>query len=288
MKDKLNIYSRNITSQHGEDGILDYIINSLNGKINQTCCEFGAWDGIYLSNVYNLVQNKGYKALYIEPDKKKFYKLKNNFEGKNVITLNKYVSFEGKDKLDEILLENNFNTNFDLLSIDIDGNDYHIFSSLEKFKPKIIIIEFNPLIPNEVEFINKKDMKINQGSSALSLYNLAKKKGYTLVAATEVNLFFIHNNFVNKIIDTQDAKIDEIIDDKACRNFIFVGFNGEIFTSKKFKIPWHKIEVDKIKILPNFLQKLPDNYNFIENKIFRLFRNYLNPKRLIKKFRKLK
>ena len=284
----LNNFKKKIYSQNGEDGIIEEILNRFGKDIDQTCCEFGAWDGIYLSNVYNLVQNKGYKALYIEPDKKIFNKLKNNFEGKNVITLNKYVSFEGKDKLDEILLENNFNTNFDLLSIDIDGNDYHIFSSLEKFKPKIILIEFNPLIPNEVEFINKKDMKINQGSSALSLYNLAKKKGYTLVAATEVNLFFIHNNFVNKIIDTQDAKIDDIVDDKAYRNFIFVGFDGKIFTSKKLKLPWHKIEVDEIKILPHFLQKYPHNYNFIENKIFRLFRNYLNPKRLIKKFRKLK
>jgi len=284
----LNNFKKKFYSQNGEDGIIEEILNRFGKDIDYTCCEFGAWDGIYLSNVYNLVKNKGYKALYIEADKKKFDKLKNNFEGKNVITVNKHVSFEGKDKLDEILLENNFNINFDLLSIDIDGNDYHIFNSLEKFKPKIILIEFNPLIPNEVEFINKKDMKINQGSSALSLYNLAKKKGYTLVAATEVNLFFIHNNFVKKIIDTQDAKIDDIIDDKAYRNFIFVGFDGKIFTSKKLELPWHKIEVDEIKILPHFLQKYPLNYNFIENKIFRLFRNYLNPKRLIKKFRKLK
>ena len=284
----LNNFKKKFYSQNGEDGIIEEILNRFGKDIDYTCCEFGAWDGIYLSNVYNLVKNKGYKALYIEADKKKFDKLKNNFEGKNVITVNKHVSFEGKDKLDEILLENNFNINFDLLSIDIDGNDYHIFNSLEKFKPKIILIEFNPLIPNEVEFINKKDMKINQGSSALSLYNLAKKKGYTLVAATEVNLFFIHNNFVKKIIDTQYAKIDDIIDDKAYRNFIFVGFDGKIFTSKKLELPWHKIEVDEIKILPHFLQKYPLNYNFIENKIFRLFRNYLNPKRLIKKFRKLK
>ena len=284
----LNNFKKKFYSQNGEDGIIEEILNRFGKDIDYTCCEFGAWDGIYLSNVYNLVKNKGYKALYIEADKKKFDKLKNNFKGKNVITVNKHVSFEGKDKLDEILLENNFNINFDLLSIDIDGNDYHIFNSLEKFKPKIILIEFNPLIPNEVEFINKKDMKINQGSSALSLYNLAKKKGYTLVAATEVNLFFIHNNFVKKIIDTQDAKIDDIIDDKAYRNFIFVGFDGKIFTSKKLELPWHKIEVDEIKILPHFLQKYPLNYNFIENKIFRLFRNYLNPKRLIKKFRKLK
>ena len=146
----LNNFKKKIYSQNGEDGIIEEILNRFGKDIDQTCCEFGAWDGIYLSNVYNLVQNKGYKALYIEPDKKKFYKLKNNFEGKNVITLNKYVSFEGKDKLDEILLENNFNTNFDLLSIDIDGNDYHIFNSLEKFKPKIILIEFNPRINQSI------------------------------------------------------------------------------------------------------------------------------------------
>ena len=71
MKDKLNIYSRNITSQHGEDGILDYIINSLNGKINKTCCEFGAWDGIFASNCYNLWKNKGWSAVLIESDKDK-------------------------------------------------------------------------------------------------------------------------------------------------------------------------------------------------------------------------
>ena len=275
----LNNFKKKIYSQNGEDGIIEEILNRLGKEVDYTCCEFGAWDGIWLSNVYNLIKNKGYKGLYIEADEKKFHKLKKNFEGKNVITVNKYVSFDGKDKLDEILLENNFNIDFDLLSIDIDGVDYHIFNSLEKFKPKIILIEFNPLIPNEVEFINKKDMKINQGSSALSLYNLAKEKDYTLVAATEVNLFFIHNNFVNKVIDIQDTKIDDIVDDKAYRNFIFVGYDGKIFTSKKLELPWHKMEVDEIKIIPHFLQKFPDNYNFIENKIFRLFRRLFKYKK---------
>ena len=60
-------------SQCGEDLILADFFDKT--KLNKGFFfEFGAWDGIYLSNVYNLVQNKGYKALYIEPDKKKFYK----------------------------------------------------------------------------------------------------------------------------------------------------------------------------------------------------------------------
>lgn len=280
----LNNSKKKIYSQNGEDGIIEEILNRLVDNLDKTCCEFGAWDGIYLSNVYNLIKNKDYKALFIEADKNKFKKLNNNFDGKKIIALNKCVSFEGKNKLDQILLENNFNTNFDLLSIDIDGNDYHIFDSLENFKPKIIVIEFNPLIPNEVEFIQKKDIKINQGSSALSFYNLAKRKNYTLVAATEINLFFVHNNYISKVTDNIDPKLDEIVDDKPYRNFIFTGFDGKIFTSKKFNMPWHKIDVDEIKILPNFLQKFPDNYNFLEKTIFKLYRNYINPKRLVKKF----
>lgn len=280
----LNNSKKKIYSQNGEDGVIEEILNRLVDNLDKTCCEFGAWDGMYLSNVYNLIKNKDYKALFIEADKNKFKKLNNNFDGKKIITLNKYVSFEGKNKLDQILLENNFNTNFDLLSIDIDGNDYHIFDSLENFKPKIIVIEFNPLIPNEVEFIQKKDIKINQGSSALSFYNLAKRKNYTLVAATEINLFFVHNNYISKVTDNIDPKLDEIVDDKPYRNFIFTGFDGKIFTSKKFNMPWHKIDVDEIKILPNFLQKFPDNYNFLEKTIFKLYRNYINPKRLVKKF----
>tara|TARA_B100000579_G_scaffold382063_1_gene351004 strand:+ start:429 stop:1310 length:882 start_codon:yes stop_codon:yes gene_type:complete len=280
----LNNSKKKIYSQNGEDGVIEEILNRLVDNLDKTCCEFGAWDGMYLSNVYNLIKNKDYKALFIEADKNKFKKLNNNFDGKKIITLNKYVSFEGKNKLDQILLENNFNTNFDLLSIDIDGNDYHIFDSLQNFKPKIIVIEFNPLIPNEVEFIQKKDIKINQGSSALSFYNLAKRKNYTLVAATEINLFFVHNNYISKVTDNIDPKLDEIVDDKPYRNFIFTGFDGKIFTSKKFNMPWHKIDVDEIKILPNFLQKFPDNYNFLEKTIFKLYKNYINPKRLVKKF----
>ncbi len=50
---------------------------------------------------------------------------------------------------------------FDFLSIDIDGCDYHIFEQLELFTPKIICIEFNHMIPNEVEFVQVKTLLLN-------------------------------------------------------------------------------------------------------------------------------
>jgi hypothetical protein len=42
---------KNVYSQNGEDGIIDYILNKIPDKDNW-CCEFGAWDGKYLSNTY--------------------------------------------------------------------------------------------------------------------------------------------------------------------------------------------------------------------------------------------
>ena len=83
--------------------------------------------------------------------------------------------------------------------------------------------------------------------------------------------------------DELDPKLDEIVDDTHHRNFIFTGFDGKIFTSKKFNMPWHKIDIDEFKILPNFLQKYPDNYNLLERIIFRLYKFYINPKKLFKK-----
>ena len=63
-------YAKNIFSQNGDDGIIEKIFEHL--KINDgVVVEFGAWDGIYLSNVYNLWKNKNFSALLIESDEGK-------------------------------------------------------------------------------------------------------------------------------------------------------------------------------------------------------------------------
>ena len=74
------------------------------------------------------------------------------------------------------------------MSIDIDGNDYHIFEGLDIYQPKLICIEFNPTIPNEVNFSQKANMSVNQGSSALALIELAKKKLYSPVVVLNLQV----------------------------------------------------------------------------------------------------
>ena len=223
----------------------------------------------------------------MNPIKKKFRELNNNFKDRNIIKINSFVEVEGKNSLDNILKTHEFDKDFDFLSIDVDGNDYHLFDSLKIFTPKIICIEFNPSIPNEVEFFQINNVKLNQGSSILSLANLAKTKGYSPVAATYTNLFLINDNYLNLIVEKNNLSVSDIRDDSHVRNFIFFGYDGEIFTSKNIYLPWHGISLKKIRFLPQILKNYPPNYNYFQIVFFLLFKLMINPLKYLKKIIKI-
>jgi hypothetical protein len=116
----LAAYARNITSQCGEDGILEHIFKIIPDR-NRHCVEFGAWDGKYLSNVWNLTRNHGWKALFIEANPHRFRKLQaNHRDNPRAICLNRLVQYAGPNSLDRILHEVGFPKDVDLVSIDID------------------------------------------------------------------------------------------------------------------------------------------------------------------------
>ena len=277
-----NIYKKNTFSQFGEDGIIEEIFKRLSDVSDKKCCEFGAWDGKFLSNTCNLITNHNYEAILIEADKKKFDELNVNFPDKKIIKINKFVNFSGENSLDNILENNSFNKDFDFLSIDIDGCDYWILESLSKFTPKVICIEFNPSIPNKVEFIQEKNMKINQGSSAKSIIDLGLKKNYFPIASTDCNLFFVHNKFKKKITSLDKFDINQLLPNSN-DNYIFCGYDGTVFTSKPLNLIWHKITIKKIKILPKILNIYPGNYNFFQRILIKIFKFYCNPIKYLSK-----
>jgi hypothetical protein len=187
----LRKFESNIKSQYGEDGVISEIFHRI-GTENKICVEFGAWDGIHLSNSWNLWHNLNWNAYLIEGDSEKVKVLQKTiapFPG--VHALEAYVMPEGQNSLDQILAKQNLPKNFDLLSIDIDGDDYHIFENLNHFKPRVIIIEFNPTVPAHLEMVQERGEQM--GASALSIIKLGESKGYTAVHITAVNLFFITN-----------------------------------------------------------------------------------------------
>jgi hypothetical protein len=142
--DKMNLnnllsHRRNIYSQNGEDGIIEIIFSEI-GIEHYACCEFGAWDGIHLSNCRKLIL-EGWNAVMIEGDADKFNDLCKTYKDNDrVKAINMFIDSEN-NSLDRILGDNKIE-NLDFLSIDIDGLDYQIFESL-KIRPRVICVEIN-------------------------------------------------------------------------------------------------------------------------------------------------
>ena len=59
-------YQNNVYSQHGEDGCINELFKRLNICDGGWACEFGAADGKWLSNTFNLVENKNFNCVMIE------------------------------------------------------------------------------------------------------------------------------------------------------------------------------------------------------------------------------
>lgn len=193
---ELKKYEKNITSQWGEDGIITEIFKRI-GDGNKTCVEFGAWDGKHMSNCWNLWQNKDWKSILIEGEIDRVESLKNDLKNfPKVIPVHRFVEISGPNSLDSILDEVGQHETIDLLSIDIDSDDYAVFKSLER-KPRVVIIEYNPTIPPHIDLVQKQGEYI--GSSISSTYSLAKEKGYSLAHLTFTNLILVLDSEWDKL-----------------------------------------------------------------------------------------
>jgi predicted SAM-dependent methyltransferase len=187
-----------IWSQRGEDGIIEAIFTTLNIKTGYAV-ELGAWDGIKYSNVYNLI-TKGWSATLIEGDEKKHSLLVKNMEKyENVKCVQKIISLERGNTLDEILIKTDTPRHFDILSLDLDGCDYWIWDNL-RFHPKVVIVEYNSNWEDSitVPYNSHHNWDGTQfyGASGLALTRLAGERGYDLIGhIPNNNLIFIDKNY---------------------------------------------------------------------------------------------
>lgn len=265
--------SKNVYSQSSEDSIIQQLLLliSESHSLSKWCVEFGAWDGKFLSNTFNLVENYSYKGVYIEGSKKHFINLKKNMKNFEVICLNKYIGIDKYNNLDYILSATPIPVDFDILSIDIDGCDFYILESIKKYRPKIIIIEYNPTIPNDVYFVQQADFSVNHGASALAIQKLAQSKDYSVVALTETNLILVDNKYIkNEWNIVSDLSL--LMPEKDTKIIIFFGYDGTILsnTSRIF-YPWLDLSFlpKDLQVIPKHLRKY--NKSFVQKILFGIY-----------------
>jgi hypothetical protein len=201
-----NKYKKNIHSQNGEDGIIEELLKRL-GISGGWVCEFGAWDGIHLSNTFALIE-KGFSGVYIEGDVEKYNDLLRTCSvHKNIVPVRKFVSHtSAENSLDSILDGTPIPKDFDVLSIDIDSFDYQVWESFTKFQPKLVVIEINSgTDPNNTEHIHSPGKYA--GTSFLPMRRLGESKGYKFVLHTG-NMIFVRNDLFDKL----NIKYDNVLE----------------------------------------------------------------------------
>jgi hypothetical protein len=162
-----------------EERILSRLLRRI-GATNRIAVEFGAKDGVYKSNTARL-RGKGWRTVLFDSEPE------SDTVEKALIT---------PENVNEIFAAHDIPQTFDVLSIDIDGNDLWVWEALT-YQPRIVIIEYNPshdsdrsvTVPNDPDRV--WDRTNYYGASVLALCRLGRRKGYRLDAFTKSNLVFV-------------------------------------------------------------------------------------------------
>ena len=190
-------YGAKAYSQNDEDGILAEIFRRI-GTTDKTFVEIGAGDGMENNTVALLLQ--GWRGLWVESDGTKSARAKTNlaaFVGSDQLRIEDVLVT--RDNIDPLLQKTAPGTHPDLLSIDVDGNDYHLWQAVHSISPRVVVIEYNaswfPPMSLAAAYQERFEWKHNTyfGASLKALERLAERKGYHLVGCcfAGVNAFFV-------------------------------------------------------------------------------------------------
>lgn len=254
-------HRRNVYSHNGEDGVLEFLISQLPAS-NRWAVEFGAWDGRWASNTCNLLESKNWQVVFIECDSKKFSDLTRNHGAKpGAHLVHKFIGFEGADSLDGILGSiQGCPEDPDIISMDIDGCEYHLWESMQRFRPKIIVVEYNASIPLDYEYIQPKDFSVSHSSSLRAFVNLGRRKGYTLISVLDYNLIFMEDTVLSAT-SLKPATPEELFApffDKF-QTRLWQSQDGVLHLIGNNRMLWHGVTIDerKIQVLPRVLRFNP-------------------------------
>ncbi len=194
-----------VFSQWGEDGIIDYLISALNIN-DHSFIEFGV-ENYKEANTKFLLLNRNWSGMILDSSKENIQSIKESeiYWKYDLTVLNEFVT---KDNINQ-LIKNNFDKKIGLLSIDVDGNDYWIWESIETINPSIVIVEYNArfgnkkklVVPYKKNFDRKTEhySMIYYGASLQALADLGNKKGYKFICCNKAgnNAFFVKKDLIN-------------------------------------------------------------------------------------------
>jgi len=218
---EINAHEFKIFSQNGEDGILLWLISKI-GTSSKTFVEFGIGSGREC-NTANLILNFGWRGLMMDgsainvENARMFFKYLMPYDEYAKLDIRR--EFITRENINDLIRSSAVTENADILSIDIDGNDYWIWEAITCIAPRIVVMEYNSAFgpvrslttPYKPDFNTYAEDRLGlyHGASLTALITLGKKKGYTFVGcdAFGANAFFVKDELAGDLprISAKDA-----------------------------------------------------------------------------------
>lgn len=177
-------------AQFNEDAILNGLYHKI-GTTNKLCVDIGANDGKFCSNTRFFMEN-GWEGIFVEPDEKTFEKLATLYPPEWCLK----EKATSENTIDGILTKVYFPLSFDLMSLDIDGQEYYVWRDMVKYKPRVVVVEWSPYV--QCDFIPERDSNGKDGFNQAGIHpmlKLAIEKGYYVVAITPTNLICVDQKY---------------------------------------------------------------------------------------------
>ncbi len=191
-----------VFSQNGEDGVLAEIFARI-GVERRFFVEFGVQDGVQCNTRY-LAEVQGWSGVYFEADEAQFSGLERRLANRDdLATVRSYVT---PANVEQLFRDAAVPDDFDLLSIDVDGQDYWVWEAIDELRPRVVVIEYNSALPAEEQLVEPRGRSAAFtlfdffGASLGALRALGEHKRYTLVHTelAGVNAFFVRNDLAGR------------------------------------------------------------------------------------------
>jgi hypothetical protein len=197
-REPLTRYEYRCFSQNGEDGVLAELLRRL-GTSDRWFVEFGIQNGVEGNCVF-LADVLDWSGLFIESHQDSFNELHRKYAANP--TVHTQHALVEPENVEQLFGQAGVPSEPDVLSIDVDGNDYWIWEALTHYSPRIVVIEYNAHWPLEARWVQPYDPKRtwqgtdNYGASLGALRTLGEQKGYRLVHTelTGNNAFFVRSD----------------------------------------------------------------------------------------------
>jgi hypothetical protein len=198
---RLPPYGLKIYSQNDEGGIVQEIFARI-GTQSRTFVEFGAGNGLENNTLKLLLE--GWSGLWIEGAAEHVADMHRKFH--DVIGDGRLVvrhALIDRDNLNP-LIGAVFSGEIDLLSVDVDGNDIHLFEALHAVNPRVAVIEYNAKFPPPLSIAQAYNPAHRwtgsdyMGASLAALAKVAERKGHALAGCSMVgaNAFFVRQDLL--------------------------------------------------------------------------------------------